>query len=46
MELINYSIINDDPLATATAESIASTMSSLYSTDTLMKTLEDNNYKV
>lgn len=45
LELINYSIINDNNLSDTLSTSISSTMASIYSTDTLMKLLEENNYK-
>lgn len=43
--LINYSVVFDNNLAQSTVDKISGTMQSIYSTDTLMKTLEENEYK-
>lgn len=45
LDLINYSIINDNNLSDTLSTSISSTMASIYSTDTLMQLLKENNYK-
>ena len=44
-ELINYSVIFDNSLGANEQQSIASTASSIYSTDLLMSLLEDNKFK-